>query len=100
MNRGELIDAVREDCSDDIQTKAAAERIVESVFANMASALADGEEVQIYNFGTFAVVDRAARQGVNPQTHEKLKIPATRVIKFRPVSRLKAELASKKKKKK
>jgi DNA-binding protein HU-beta len=46
-------------------------------------------EVRLAGFGTFTSAKRAARNGVNPQTGRKIRIPARRVPKFRPAQELK-----------
>ncbi|MBD3195402.1 MAG: DNA-binding protein [Candidatus Lokiarchaeota archaeon] len=58
--------------------------IVESIMKVISGALAKGEEVKIVNFGKFSVRERAERKGINPQTLEKMTIPAKNVIKFKP----------------
>ena len=42
----------------------------------------DVHPITLVGFGTFKVVKRKARTGVNPQTKEKLKIPARKAVKF------------------
>src|SRR3712207_6714778 len=46
------------------------------------SQLKKGNQVQITGFGKFYVQKRGARQGVNPQTKQKINIPASKVPKF------------------
>ncbi len=41
-----------------------------------------GDKVTLTGFGTFRVSDRAAREGINPQTKERIQIPAMKVPKF------------------
>jgi DNA-binding protein HU-beta len=48
----------------------------------VTEALKSGEEVRITGFGKFSVRERKAREGRNPQTGEKIKIPAQRVPVF------------------
>jgi DNA-binding protein HU-beta len=48
----------------------------------VTSALKKEDVVQITGFGKFYVQKREAREGVNPQTKEKMKIPASKVPKF------------------
>ena len=50
------------------------------------------ENVQIIGFGTFSVVKRAARKGINPQTGEKIKIKAYKNVKFKAGAKLKAAI--------
>ena len=67
----------------DIGTKKQAEVIVDSFFDTIVKTLSKGEEVGITGFGTFRVVKRAARMGVNPKTGEKIQIKASTKPKFR-----------------
>lgn len=57
-------------------------------------ALTKGEKVQLIGFGTFDVVERAARTGINPQTKEKMQIPAKKAVRFRAGKALKGAVAS------
>lgn len=66
-----------------IDTKAGAERAVEAVFETIVKTMSRGEEVAIAGFGTFRVAKRAAREGRNPKTGEKIQIKASVKPKFR-----------------
>lgn len=81
MKKGDFIEAVFE--AADLDSKKDAKEVVDVVFDLITKTLAKGEEVGITGFGTFRVSHRAARVGVNPQTGEKLQIPATTVPKFK-----------------
>jgi DNA-binding protein HU-beta len=70
-------------------TKKDAEIVLGAVLDTIKDGLANGEKVQIVGFGTFEVRTRAAREGVNPQTHERIKIPETKVPAFKAGSTLK-----------
>ena len=48
------------------------------------AAVVAGDKVQLLGFGTFAVKQRPARQGVNPSTGAKITIAAKKVVKFAP----------------
>ncbi len=58
--------------------------LVDTIFTAVKDRLANGEKVMITNFGTFQVVDRAPRQGINPATGGSLVIERHRAITFRP----------------
>ncbi len=90
MNKGQLIEAVQKNLGKDT-TKAAAEAAVNAVIASIQKAVKK-EPVQIIGFGTFSVVKRAARKGINPQTGEKIKIKASKSVKFKPGAKLKAAI--------
>jgi DNA-binding protein HU-beta len=47
-------------------------------------ALEEGEKVSLVGFGTFYVKEKNARQGRNPRTGERIKIPPKRVATFKP----------------
>lgn len=49
--------------------------------------------MDLYGFGKFTVAERAARSGFNPATKEKIEIPASRAVKFKPAKALKDVLA-------
>lgn len=86
MNKADLVDAVHTKLQG---TKKAAEEAVDTVFDGITGSLAKGQEVSISGFGTFIVRKRAARQGVNPRTGEKIQIKATTTPKFRAGKNLK-----------
>lgn len=73
-------------------TKAEAERALGAVFAVMTEGLAAGEKVPVTGFGTFEVRHRAARAGVNPATKEKIEIPASKTVGFKPSPKLKEKM--------
>lgn len=89
MNKAELTDIIYEVNKKDIPSKAAAERIVDSVFEVMSKTVVNGEKVKIDKFGVFELVKHAARKGTNPQTQEIIKIKAKKTIKFSPAKLLK-----------
>jgi DNA-binding protein HU-beta len=86
VNKSELIEAVA--ASADIP-KAAAGRAVDAVVETVTSALKEGDQVVLVGFGTFAVKDRAARTGRNPQTGEPIQIAAAKIPSFKAGKALK-----------
>jgi DNA-binding protein HU-beta len=70
-------------------SKKDAEDAVNAVIETLEDALQRGSEVNFTGFGKFHVAERGARQGVNPQTGEKIDIPAGRVPRFTAGSGLK-----------
>lgn len=72
-----------------METKAAAQRAVEAVIDTIQKTMARGEDVAITGFGTFRVAKRAAREGRNPKTGEKIQIAASVKPKFRAGKSLK-----------
>jgi len=51
--------------------------------AGVQNAVKSGEKVSLIGFGTFEARERAAREGKNPQTGEKIKIAACKVPAFK-----------------
>ena len=85
MNKTELIDKVAKES--DLSTSAA-EQVVNSVFSAIAEAMKSGDKVTLVGFGTFSTSERAAREGRNPQSGEKIAIPAKKAVKFKPGTKL------------
>ncbi len=79
MNKGELIERIADEAG---MSKAEAQRHFEAFTGTVTESLKGGEEVQITGFGKFEARERAAREGVNPQTKEKMQIPAKKVPSF------------------
>lgn len=80
MNKDELIDAV---ASKTAIAKKEVATVVEGVLDEVTKSLSGGGEVKLTGFGTFSISKRAARQGVNPRTGEKIQIAATNAPKFK-----------------
>ena len=57
--------------------------MVDGVFASISEHLTRGDKVQITGFGSFEVRERAARQGVNPSTGDKIDIAASKAPAFK-----------------
>ncbi len=91
MNKAELVAQVQKTLGKDT-SKAAAERSVEAVLDAVKRGVKKDKSVQLIGFGTFSVSKRAARMGVNPQTGAKIKIKASKSVKFKPGAALKASV--------
>jgi DNA-binding protein HU-beta len=86
VNKTELIEEIAEQA--DI-SKAAAGRALDAFTDSVTGALKDGDQVALVGFGTFAVRDRAARNGRNPQTGATIQIAAAKVPAFKAGKALK-----------
>lgn len=86
MNKQDLIKDIAERGE---FTKADAEAALKAVQGAIAAVLVNGDKITLPGFGTFKVVETAARTGRNPQTGEPVEIPAKRKIKFNPTQALK-----------
>ncbi len=93
MNKTQLVDAVSADSG---LSKADTTRAIESFVVTVNKTLKKGDDVVITGFGKFSVVKRAARQGVNPRTGEKVKIKASKAPKFTAGAGLKQSVSGKK----
>lgn len=71
-------------------SKAKAGRALDTVLGGITAALKRGDKVTFVGFGTFSVARRAARMGRNPRTGAVINIPAARVPRFKPGSKLKS----------
>ncbi len=80
MNKTELIDAIAAGAG---LSKADAKKSVDAAVAAIKDELAKGGKVQLVGFGTFAVAERPAREGINPATKQKIQIAAKKVAKFK-----------------
>jgi DNA-binding protein HU-beta len=79
-------------------SKRKAGEIVDWVLEDIKTALQGGDKVQLIPFGSFLVRDRKAREGRNPKTGAKIKIPARRVPAFSAGKGLRDAVAGGKKK--
>ena len=80
MNKTELIEKIAANAG---ITKADAKKSLEAGIEAIKAALVAGEKVQLVGFGTFAVNQKPAREGINPATKQKIKIAAKKVAKFK-----------------
>ena len=87
MKKSELVDQVADRAA---LTKTDAGRAVDAIIATVEDALRRGRDVTVTGFGKFGVSQRAARQGVNPRTGERIQIAASRVPRFTAGSALKS----------
>ena len=86
MTKVELIAAVAEKTG---LSKKDADKAVNATIQAITEGLKNDKKVQLVGFGTFEVRSRAAREGKNPATGEKIKIAATKVPAFKAGKSLK-----------
>jgi DNA-binding protein HU-beta len=87
VTKAEFVDRVAESSG---LGKGEAGKAVDAVLESIQEVLSRGGEINFTGFGKFSVADRSARQGVNPQTGEKIQIAASRVPRFSAGSSLKS----------
>lgn len=85
MNKAELINAMAAESG---LSKADAKRALDAFTASVKGALTSSGKVSLVGFGTFSVVERAERTGINPSTMKPINIPAKKVIKFKASTEL------------
>ena len=81
MNKTDLVNSIAAKAELNKQTAKAA---LEACLETIQEGLAGEGKVQIIGLGTFTVLEKEARDGVNPRTGEKIHIPARKVVKFKP----------------
>ena len=86
MNKGELINKIAEGAN---LSKKDAGIALDAAINAVSDALAAGDSVQLIGFGTFAIKERAAREGRNPRTGEVVKIEAAKAPVFKAGKALK-----------
>ena len=91
MNKAELVAAIAEKTE---LSKKDSEKALKAFIDVVTEELKKGEKIQLVGFGTFEVVERAAREGRNPQTGETMNIPASKAPKFKAGKALKDEVNS------
>ena len=89
MKKAELLAAIAEKNG---STKKNAEAALDAVISTITEALEKGDSVAIQSFGTFEVRERAARTGVNPQTHQPIEINASKAPAFKVSYKLKERI--------
>jgi len=92
MKKAELIIRLAE--LDDIESKAAATRIYDTLVDTIVAELKAGNSVELgQKLGTFKIAQQAAKTGTVPGTDKTYSTPAKNVVKFRPSAGLKREVA-------
>ena len=92
MNKAELVAVMAERTE---MSKKDAEKALKAFVDIIGEELKKGEKIQLVGFGTFEVSERAAREGRNPQTGEKMTIEASKSPKFKAGKALKDDINGK-----
>jgi len=87
MNKSQLIELISQKAN---LSKKSATKAIDLLIDTVKDNLAKGKKVTITGFGTFSVSTRAARNGVNPQTGRAIKIPSTKVPRFKAGKEMRA----------
>lgn len=94
MNKQDLISKIAAEADISKQKAGVA---LDSCLDAIRDCLKKGDDVRLIGFGTFSVASRAATEGRNPRTGEKIKIPASKQAKFKAGKELKDAVNSGKK---
>jgi DNA-binding protein HU-beta len=89
MNKTDLTNAIAAKAG---LTKADAKKALEATIEAITEALKAGEKVALIGFGTFAVSERGARTGINPQNKAVINIAAKKLAKFKAGAELDAAI--------
>lgn len=92
MNKNDIIRATKDIVSQELEgvTLKDTTVFVEATLKAIENALIAGDKVQLVGFGAFEIVERAARECKNPRTGEPVHVEASKAVKFKPSSALKA----------
>lgn len=81
MNKSELVGEIAKKSG---LSKKNSEIALNSLISVVGDTLKKGERISLVGFGSYEVRKRKARKGTNPQTMEEIKIPAKKVVVFKP----------------
>ncbi len=80
MNKSELTAKIAEGAG---LSKVDAKKALDAALDAIVKTVKGGEKVALIGFGTFSVVKRDARKGINPLTKKAINIPAKKLVKFK-----------------
>ena len=86
MNKAKVIDQMAKATK---LPKTTCKECLEAFITTVEGALRQNKQVVLTGFGTFSVIKRKSRSGINPMTKKKMIIPAKKVPKFKPGKALK-----------
>lgn len=89
MNKAELISAMAEKSG---LSKVDSKKALDAFLGSVAETLKAGDKIALVGFGTFSVVSKAARTGINPATKKPIQIAAKKVVKFKAGAELAAQI--------
>jgi DNA-binding protein HU-beta len=85
MNKAELINAIAEESG---LSKVDSKKALNGMLTVMAKELTSGGKIALVGHGTYHVVEKSARTGINPKTRKPIQIAAKKVVKFKPGAEL------------
>ena len=90
MTKKDLVTSLMTRLENTDLTKKEVEMVFDAVIDTFKTTLANEEKIQLVGFGTFAISERAARQGRNPITGETIQIAASKSVNFKAGKELKS----------
>ncbi len=90
MKKSDFIQAVAEKAG---LSKKDTQKVIDAALEVITEALKKGDDVAFIGFGTFTTTMRAAREAKVPGTNKVVKVPATKVVKFKVGKKLKEAVA-------
>ena len=81
MNKSELISAMAEGSG---LSKVDSKKALNAFLTAISSELKKGGKITLVGHGTYQVIEKSARTGINPQTKKPIRIPAKKAVKFKP----------------
>ena len=81
MNKSELVKAAAAKAE---VSAALAAKVIDAALEAAAEAVKKGEGVQVMGYANIAIVEKAARKGINPLTKQAIEIPARKIVKIKP----------------
>lgn len=87
MNKAKLVESMAKATK---LPKSTCKECLEAFITSVSSALKTGKDIVLTGFGSFTVMKRKSRVGINPATGKKMQIPAKKVPKFKAGKALKA----------
>ncbi len=91
MNKTELIDALSKETT---YSKTDVSRVLDALARIVKRTLKKGDKLQWSGFGTFVISRRPERNGINPKTKERIRLPEALVPKFKAGKQFKEEVRS------
>lgn len=89
MNKAELISAIADNSG---LSKVDSKKALDAFLGSVAETLKAGDKIALVGFGTFSVVSKAARTGINPATKQPITIAAKKVVKFKAGAELAGQI--------
>jgi DNA-binding protein HU-beta len=90
INKKDLVDLIAEFSG---LSKANSTQVLDSMIQFIQEGLKEGKTIRLSGLGIFSVSHRSAREGHNPRTGKKIKIPAMKRPKFKPGKTLKENIS-------